>query len=418
MRYVIIGVSAAGTAAARAIRQHDADGEIVLVGRDPQVYSRCQLHLVAAGHRSPERANFLPELWAASHRVDLHLRRDVEGIDSANRVVRTDDGAALPYDRLLIATGSRTFIPPVPGLIGPRTYGFRNLDDALAIRAELPQADRFVIVGAGLAGCELACELAGLGKQVSLVELAPHPLPLQLEELTGAMCARRIRELGVDLHCADPVSEVRRDEAGNPRSVVLGSGKELPADVVVAVAGVMANVELGTAIGAKAGRGLAIDAQCRTTVPGVYAAGDVTETEDTIVRRTMPSAIWPAAIRQGEVAGISMAGGSDSLTRNTGFRASVCIGGTSIVSLGAVSMADKEGWQKQVFQYTNSRGETCAKVLYRDGSRLMAAVLWGDITNAGVYGETIINGRDITGDMPYVSDLDGAKRGVQKLVVS
>jgi NAD(P)H-nitrite reductase large subunit len=121
----------------------------------------------------------------------------------------------------------------------------------------------------------------------------------------------------------------------------------------------------------------------------------------------MPSAIWPAAIRQGRVAGMNMAGGEDTLTRNTGLRASVNIGGTSIVSLGAVQMAEKEGWSKQVFHYTNSRGQTCAKVLYRNGTRLMAAILWGDI-----------NSRDISGDMPYVSDLDGAKRGVQKLAIS
>jgi NAD(P)H-nitrite reductase large subunit len=418
MRYVIVGASAAGTTAAKVIRQQDPTGEIAVFSRDPQIFSRCQLHLVASGHRSPERANFLPDIWAENNGVTLHLGTGIERIDPDARMAYTTNGDAVPYDRLLLATGSRTFVLPVPGLAGARTYGLRNLEDALAIRDELPKAERFVIVGAGLAGCELACELAGLGKQVALVELAPYPLPLQLEELTGAMCARRLQALGIDLHCADPVQKVERDAAGYPQRVVLASGRELPADVVVAVAGVRANVELGAEAGVRVGRGIVIDAQCQTSIPGIYAAGDVTETEDAIVQRTMPSAIWPAAIRQGRVAGMNMAGGEDTLTRNTGLRASVNIGGTSIVSLGAVQMAEKEGWSKQVFHYTNSRGQTCAKVLYRNGTRLMAAILWGDITNAGVYGETIINSRDISGDMPYVSDLDGAKRGVQKLAIS
>lgn len=418
MRYVIIGASAAGTAAAKAIRQRDPQGEIILFGRDPQVYSRCQLHLVAAGHRDPERSSFLPRSWAETYRVDLRLGLGIASVDPATHVLRTETGEAIGYDRLLVATGSRTFFPPIPGLLGARTYGFRHLEDALAIRDELPKAERFVVIGAGLAGCELACELAGLGKQVALVEVAPYPLPLQLEALTGALCSRRLRQLGIELHCADPVQEVKRDADGNPTGVVLGSGTELATEVVVAVAGVRANVELAAEAGAKIGRGIVIDAHCRTTVPDLYAAGDVTETEDAIVQRTMPSAIWPAAIRQGQVAGTNMAGGDESLTRNTGLRASVNVGGTSIVSLGAVAMADQEGWNKQVFQFTNSRGQACAKILYRNGSRLMAVVLWGDITNAGVYGETIINSRDITADMPYVTDLDGAKRGAQKLIIS
>jgi NAD(P)H-nitrite reductase large subunit len=418
MRYVIVGASAAGTTAAKVIRQQDPTGEIEVFSRDPQIFSRCQLHLVASGHRSPERANFLPDIWAENNGVRLHLGTGIERIDPDARTAYTTKGDAVGYDRLLLATGSRTFVPPVPGLAGTRTYGLRNLADALGIRDELPKAERFVIVGAGLAGCELACELASLRKQVALVELAPYPLPLQLEELTGAMCARRLQSLGVELHCADPVQKVERDAAGDPQRVVLASGRELPADVVVAVAGVRANVELGAEAGVRVGRGIVIDAQCQTSIPGIYAAGDVTETEDAIVQRTMPSAIWPAAIRQGRVAGTNMAGGEDTLTRNTGLRASVNIGGTSIVSLGAVSMAEKEGWSKQVFQYRNSRGQTCAKILYRNGTRLMAAILWGDITNAGVYGETIINGRNISGDMPYVTDLDGAKRGAQKLAIS
>lgn len=418
MQYIIIGGSAAGAAAAREIRQRDANGSILMFTTDASFYSRCQLHLVASGHRTAAQANFLPHDWAQRFRVQVHHGATVVRLDVVRQRVTTAAGTEYPYDRLLLATGARSAYPPVPGLQGPQTFGFRDLPDAQALAAALPGAAHITVVGAGLVGCELAMELAALGKDVSLVEVAPIPLPLQLEEETGAMAAAALRAAGIQLYCGDRAAAVERKAEGRPVCLQLQSGRSLPADVIVAAAGVKANAELAAQAGIVTGRGITIDRYCRTSAANVFAAGDVTETEDAIVHQVMPSAIWPAAVRQGQVAGVVMAGGNDdSLVRNTGLRAAVVLGGTSVVSLGAVSMAATRGWNKLIHRYTNSRGRRCLKVFFLDGKRLMGAILWGDVTNAGVYGEAIITGRDITADLAALPDLDGARHGLEALTI-
>ncbi len=418
MRYVIIGASAAGTAAARELRKQDPAGEILLLGRDEAFFSRCQLHLIASGRRSAAQANFLPADWSARHGVAVRLGVQATVLDAAAKAVTLESGERLSYDRLLLATGSRTWLPPVTGLAGAGTHGLRDLADAQEIRAAAPAADHIVIIGAGLVGVELALELVETGRRVALVEVAPYPLPLQLEDETGRRCATLLAQSGVELFCGDRVAEVRRDSRGLPLAVVLASGKTLPADLVVAAAGVRANAELAAAAGARVSKGVLIDSRCRTSLPDVFAAGDVTETEDVILRRTMPSAIWPTAVRQGQVAGANMAGADASLTRNTGLRASISLLGTSATSIGAVAMAAEAGWEKRVVQYTDSRGRHCAKVFFLEGSHLRGAILWGDITNAGVYGEAILNDRDLGPGAIGLTDLDGARRGTEVLQVS
>jgi NAD(P)H-nitrite reductase large subunit len=417
MNYVIIGGSAASTAAAREIRQRDPGGRIRLFTRDPAFYSRCQLHLLASGHRQVAQANFLPHAWAERFRIEVFHDDAVTGIDTGQQRVRTSAGREAAYDRLLIATGARTALPPVAGLAGSRTFGFRDLADAEALRAALPGGGRLVIIGAGLVGCELAAELARDGHRVSLVEMAPHPLPLQLEAETGALAASLLSAAGIDLHCQDRVARVERDAAGLPVAVHLASGTALPADLMVVAAGVKANTELATGVGITTNRGILIDRQCRTNLPAIFAAGDVTESEDVIVHQIMPSAIWPAAVRQGQVAGAVMAGDTDSLARNTGLRASVSLCGTSVVAIGPVNQATADHWTKRVYRYRNSRGHRCVKIFFTDGCRLKAAILWGEITNAGVYGEAIINGRDIHDEQIVMPDLDGARRGIAELSI-
>lgn len=414
MRYVIVGTSAAGTAAARTIRQADPAGEIVMLSKDNAFFSRCQLHMLAAGKRSHEQADFLPEGWAQSAQIDLRWNTSAVALDPQARVLKTSAGASLCYDRLLIATGSRTWLPPIDGLAGERTYGLRDLADADHILAALSIVETVTIIGAGLVGCELAAALAEEGKRVNVVELSPFPLPLQLEAESGARCARRMAEVGIRLHCGHKVVGVERNTDGTPAAVILEDGSKLAADLIVAAAGVRPNIEWLAGSGvATDPKGILIDEHGRTNVDGVYAAGDVTVMEDALLRTVMPSAIWPAAIHQGRVAGANMAGGDESLLRNTGFRASVNLLGVNIVSLGPAARPDP-AWEKQVTATTNSRGQSCLKVLYFAQDQLRAAILWGDITDAGVYTDAILNRRPLPGGHRLAANLDGAKFGQEE----
>jgi NAD(P)H-nitrite reductase large subunit len=391
MKYVIIGNSAAGTAAAETIRRQDPAGEIIMVSRDTSFYSRCQLHLVASGLRSPAQANFLPAGWAERYGVELLLGRTVTGIDAEGKQVRCENGETVPYDRILLTTGSRSALPPVAGMDGPGIYGLRHLEDAENLLEVFRDKQHIVIIGGGLVGSELAEALKEVGHpSVSLVEMAPHPLPLQLEGVTGSRLGQLMEQHGVNLYCGDCVTLVERDASGLPTAVHLKSGKRLPADLIVAAAGVRANTELLTSLGAECNRGIVIDEHCRTSLPDIYAAGDVTECRDVTLDRVMSSAIWPAARKQGRVAGTNMAGGEASLQEHTGLRASLSLFGTSMVSVGAVFSPDA-AWDKQVHEYTDSRGRLCSKVCYTDNQGILkAAILWGDVSQAGLYGEAVV----------------------------
>ncbi|MEZ4600036.1 MAG: FAD-dependent oxidoreductase [Syntrophotaleaceae bacterium] len=399
MKYLIIGNSAAGTAGAEAIRRQDPQGEIIMISRDTRFYSRCQLHLVAAGKRTAEQADFLPENWAGRYRVDLQLGISVTGIDALGKQVHCDDGRKISYDRLLYTTGSRSALPPVDGMQGPGVYGLRDLADAEQLGEIFREKKHIVIIGGGLVGSELAEALKLVGHpSVSLVEMAPYPLPLQLESVAGGLLRRLMEQNGVAMYCGDGVTRVERSADGQVVAVHLKSGNRLPADLIVAAAGVRPNTELLAALGADCNRGIVIDEHCRTSLPDIFAAGDVTECRDTTLDRVMGSAIWPAARKQGRVAGTNMAGGEASLQDHTGLRASVTLFGTSFVSVGAIFNPDP-AWQKDVYQYTDSRGRLCGKVCFTDDRLILkAAILWGDVSQAGLYGDAVIKRRKL-GDL-------------------
>jgi len=399
MNHVIIGNSAAGTAAAEAIRQQDPSARIVMFSRDTSFYSRCQLHLVASGQRSEQQANFLPAGWDKKFNIDLRLGRTVTGIDPEKRLALCNNGEPISYDRLLLTTGSRSALPPIPGMAGEGVYGLRNLEDAQQLLGLFRNKANIVIIGAGLVGSELAEALKDAGHpSVSVVEMAQYPLPLQLEEVTGGRLRQLMQNHGVEMYCGDGVTSVERSADGAPVAVNLKSGRRLPADLIVAAAGVRANVELLSGLGAECNRGIVIDEMCRTSLPDIYAAGDVTECRDVTLDRVMGSAIWPAARKQGRVAGINMAGGKATLQEHTGLRASVSLFGASMVSVGAVFSPDP-AWRKQVFNNTDSRGRLCSKVCYTDSDGILkAAILWGDVSLAGFYGDAVVN-RHRLGDL-------------------
>lgn len=417
MEYVIIGSSAAGTAAARAIISNDPAGKITMITMDSGFYSRCQLHLAATGKRDDDKIFLSLDDLLKSANFKLIPQTKVTGMDVKDKNVILENGMIISYDKLLIATGSRTFFPPIPGLTGSRSFGLRNLEDAKAIKELLPCVSCVAIIGAGLVGVELAGELAEAGINVSLIEVANRPLPLQLEDVCGKKCADLLEQSGVDLYLGEMATEVIRDVNGNPQSVELKSGKSVPAEIVICAAGVRSNIEFTEGTGMEINRGIVIDTFCRTNVADVYAAGDVAETTDSLTSKNMPSAIWPVAVRQGKVAGANMSGGEDMLTRNTGMKASVNVAGTHVVSIGPVTLPEPE-WKKYIYRRTDSSAHERLRIVYIDENKtLRAALLWGDVRNAGLYHEAIVNHRNISDDLKEIDSLNAAKRGEEELSV-
>ncbi len=416
MKHVIIGASAAAVAAAKQIRKNDQKAEITILAKESFFYSRCQLHLAASGKRSVEKMKFVADDWPKKNNINFVAGAEVIGLDPEKQTVLAKSEEKYPYDKLLIATGARAAMLPIDKLVGELTFYLREIEDASAIHDALPKVKNIVIVGAGLVGCELAAALSNSDKNIKIVELAPFPLPMQLEEITGKMCAELLKKNKIELFCNELMSGAERNSKGRPEFVVLKSGKKIPADMIVVAAGVKPNIEFSKGTGIKAGKGLIIDDKCATSLKNVYAAGDVTETEDIILKQIMPSAIWPTAVHQGKVAADNMTGNTESsLKRNTGFKASVSLLGENIISLGLVSKPDPS-WEKHVAKHTDSYGKLNVRIFFLDKNHLKGAVFWGNINNAGVYGEAIVNERDISSDLDWLNRVDGAKRGTEKLV--
>ncbi|MFJ5266333.1 NAD(P)/FAD-dependent oxidoreductase [Streptomyces sp. NPDC088387] len=209
-------------------------------------------------------------------RVDLRLSTPVAAIDRAGRAVTTADGIRVPYDALVLATGSRPFVPPVPGHDLPGCFTYRTLDDLDAVRAAAVPGRPGVVVGGGLLGLEAAGALRALGMRPHVVELAPRLLPLQTDEGAGRLLGGLVGGLGVDVHCAAATSGVVTGSDGRVRAVLLDDGTTLETDLVIFSVGVRPRDELAAPAGLAVGPrgGILVDERCRTADPRIWAVGE------------------------------------------------------------------------------------------------------------------------------------------------
>lgn len=391
MRYVLVGNSAAGTAAAKSIRAHDKKGEIVLVARDGFPFSRPQLPLIAAGKKAPDDAAITKPDWARDNQVTLREGTTVTRLDTARKSITLLGGETLSFDKLLLATGSRAAFPPIEGLPGTRTFALKHMQDALGIRDALGTARSVAVLGAGLIGVELSAYLAEAGKKTTVVEMAPHPLPMQLEETTGAMMRERMERGGVETVCGDCVVAVERGADGMPTGLALASGRLVEADLIICAAGVRRNIDLAQAAGVPCGRGIHVDRFCRTGVEDIYAAGDAVEITDDAVPPAMNNAIWACAVKMGTTAGAAMAGTETPLEGDTGLRVMSKLFDTTIVSIGPVCPPDP-AWEKSV-----ETTEDGTQVLYTEDRILRAAILYGNTQRAGACLKAVASGSALEG---------------------
>ena len=319
-RLVVVGGDAAGMSAASQARRRRGPDELSIVaferGRYTS-YSACGIPYWISGTvgSAEELISRSPEKHRANG-VDVRMRTEVVGIDLAARTVhaRELDGDREydePYDDLVYATGSVPMRPPVPGIDAPGVFGVQTLGDGAALREALDDgAERVVIVGGGYIGLEVAeaCRMRGL--DVTVVDLAPTPVGIFDPDI-GTFIADSVRALGVELVLSDGASEIETGPDGHAVAVRTGSGKRLPADVVVLGLGVRPNVALAREAGIPLGPsgGLAVDHRMRTQVEGVWAAGDCVESIHRLSGQRVVVALGTHANKQGRVAGVNLGGG-------------------------------------------------------------------------------------------------------------
>jgi nitrite reductase (NADH) large subunit len=315
-RYVIIGNGVAGITAAQEIRHADPQGHVLLIGDEPEpYYYRASLSEWISGQTSDEMLPGRTELFYRHMRFE-QVRGHATQVDPESRTIHLAEDRTLSYDKLLIATGARANVHPVAGLDENDVLAFRTLDDARQIKERLGCCGRALIVGGGILGLELAGALHKMGIQhIAIVQRTPPIGKPLLDAPAAEWLQERIRADGVDLFISDTVERVQ------DRMAYFRSGRNWDFDILVQAIGIAPIFP--QVPGLIVGRGIRIDERCRTNLPGIYAAGDCTETRVCGSEHWQVTRIWLDCAHQGKTAGRNMAGRDAILPDRPFFNASV-----------------------------------------------------------------------------------------------
>ncbi len=369
MNYVIIGNSAGAIGCVEGIRKTDKEGRITLIASEPHhTYSRPLISYLIYGQTDEERMKYRGPSFYTDNNVDARLGVTVTKIDPEAKTVETDGGEIVPYDKLMIATGSYPFIPPMEGLDSVKSkFTFMTLDSAKALEAALTSQSRVLIVGAGLIGLKCAEGISGKVKSITVVDLADRILPSILDKAGSGIMQKHIEKNGISFILSD---SVKRFSDG---SALLNSGKTVDFDILVVAVGVRPATGLAKDAGIEVGRGILTDERCQTSQADVYAAGDCTESRDITTGQSKVLALLPNAYMQGECAGRNMAGG-DALYDKAIPMNAIGFFGLHIVSAGSY---DGE-------EYIEADDTNYKKLVTRDGL-LKGFIIIGDVKRAGIY---------------------------------
>jgi 3-phenylpropionate/trans-cinnamate dioxygenase ferredoxin reductase subunit len=306
-RFVIIGASLAGARAAAGLREEGFDGDVQLIGDEGQPpYNRPPLSKgYLRGQERFEDQLVHPVAYYAEHDIQLRLGIRATRIDPARKLVELEGGEHVGYDRLLVATGGRNRALAVPGADLDGIFQLRTLEDCDRIRAAARSGRRAVVIGLGFIGSEVTASLRQLGVEIAAVEGHPVPLARVLGKEVGEVLAAIHRDDGVELVLEDSVAAF--EGAGRVERVRTKKGRRLECDLVIAGIGIAPNSELLAAAGAAVDNGALVDERCRTSLPDVYAAGDVANHLHPIFGRLRVEH-WNNAFQQGRAAARSMLG--------------------------------------------------------------------------------------------------------------
>ena len=368
MRYVIIGNSAAAIGAVEGIRQVDTQGEIILVSSETHhTYSRPLISYLLLGKTDEQRMKYRDDAFYERNNCRLLAGKTVTKIEPDKKQIVLDDGSALDYDKLLVATGSSAFVPPFEGLdTVVDKFTFMNLDDAKQLSATLHKNKKVLIVGAGLIGLKCAEGILDRVQSVTVVDLAPRILSSILDQDGAKMVQAHLESKGIVFRLSAGVKTFAQNRA------ILDDGGIIEFDSLVLAVGVRPNTALLSGI-AEIDKGIVINERSETSAKDIYAAGDCTGTLDVSSGQNRVMALLPNAYLQGECAGVNMAGGDRCFDKAIPMNAIGFFGMHVITAgsyVGEVYAGSAEGSYKRLF--------------YSDG-RLNGYILIGDVIKAGIY---------------------------------
>ena len=391
MKIVIVGNHAAGLSAAETLRRGDEDCEITVISReDTPPYSRCLIPYLVSGEKTVDDILCRPKSFYESNWIKALLGIEAEKVLVKEKAVLLSDGRKVEYDALIIATGGTPSFPRIPGIKNKGVVGFRTLEDADRVSGYCEVADTVVVLGGGLVGLKAAVALRHRGKKVKVIVASPNVLSQIISSHEAAIFEESLEALGIEVLRKTDAAKVLGKEW--VEGIETTEGKKIECQMVIAAKGVRANKEIlkGTDIAAE--YGIIVDEHCRTSVPDIYAAGDVTQSQDDVRKQKWMNTLWPQAAEEGRVAAETILGRDSALRPRTSMN-SFKIGDVTLISCGlAAAREEVEGSEETIIKGPGKREHR--RFVFQD-NRLVGYALVGNVVHAGVLTSLVTRGIEV-----------------------
>lgn len=370
-KYVITGNGAAACGCIEGIRTTDKTGEITVISAENRhVYCRPLISYLLEGKTDEERMKYRRDSFYDDNRASVLWGRCALSVDNKKKTVTLDDGGTVGYDELCVAAGSSSFVPTMEGYeLVREKYSFMTLDDALAIEKAVRAESRVLIIGAGLIGLKCAEGIHGRVNSITVCDLADRVLSSILDDECASVVQSSLESEGMRFLLGNSVARFDGNTA------YMKDGTEVEFDVLITAVGVRPNIALVKDIGGACTRAITVDSKMKTSVDGIYAAGDCTESVDVSCGAVKVMALMPNAYMQGFCAGVNMAGG-EAVFDNAIPMNSIGFFGFHIMTAGSHA-EDSE-------IYTEKSGENIKK-LFTSGGVLTGFTIIGNTACAGIY---------------------------------
>ena len=329
MNYLIIGNGVAGMGAIYNILKYDPNNKITILTEEKYpFYYRMSLNKILSGEDTPDKIYGKSLAWYQDRKIELILDTKVVEGNSAEKWVKTSSGDKFTYDKLLLATGSNSFVPPINGSDKKGVFTLRTMSDAIAIKIWADKIKNVVIIGGGLLGLEAGQALVSMGKEVTILEYSSRLLARQLDQYGADLLLKTLTKKGFKFKLEAKTDKIMGEHT--VEGVKLIGGDILPCELVIISAGVRPAIGLASSLGVVCDKGIIVDDSMQTNVSDIYAAGDVTEHNGVVY------GIWPASMEQGSVAGAVITGLSYEKYTGTTRSNKLKVVGVDLVSVGDI----------------------------------------------------------------------------------
>jgi len=386
-RFIIIGCSAAGVAAAKAIREQDSEAIISMISDESYPpYSRIFLPKIITGEV------FLSDIAIKSTeqiqrlRIELISGVSVKSINSTRKNLFLDNNTQVDFDKLLIAAGASPKLPEINGLKLSGVFGLRTLHDAEQIKQGATHCKRVVIIGGGLVSLKAAEALAHPGLDIHIVVRSSQLLSQMLDEQSAELILQAVKKRGITVHFGSDVGEISGDKKVD--GVIFSDDKNLSCQMVIVGKGVAPNLSFLNGSNIKTDSGILVDKYQRTNLPEIYAAGDIAQTPDFFKPGSTIKALWPNAVQQGKIAGLNMTG--KQVESPAEINANIVnLFGIELASCGQINKTNDTDYE-MVYQ----DNDISRKLIFHKNV-LVGAVLTGDVDSIGIFRALILSRKKI-----------------------